>query len=169
MEFLQSHNEFLSATQNIFTNSSSAPICIELQLPTDVIHRSACIRTLGHLSQHWSRWRHLLQSISQLIGTKRLAFMLCPEIYEQLKARLGAYVCVRVRAWMHTLAAYAHLTDGKRSGWCAYWRLTSSSLSSTPCVPVSPPSIHLSLNPSPSFKSLLGNPIPFISTKRLAF
>ncbi len=69
---------------------SSAPICTDLQLPTDVIHWSACIHTLRHLSQPRSRWRHLAQSISQLIGTKRLAFMLYPKIYERLKGCVGA-------------------------------------------------------------------------------
>lgn len=106
-------------------NTGSAPICPNLQLPTDVIHWCACIHTLRHLSQHWSRWRHLQQSISQLIGTKRLAFMLCPEIYEGLRACVAA-LCVR--AQMHTLAAYAQLAVWKGSGWCAYWHLTSLSL-----------------------------------------
>lgn len=91
---------------NTLAISDSSPIYPDLQLPADVTHWSLCIHTLGHLSQLWSRWRHLQQSISQLIGTKRLAFMLCPEIYEQVKAR----VAVSVRALMHTLAAYTHLT-----------------------------------------------------------
>ena len=79
-----------------------------------------------------------------------------------LSRDLWATTAECVRPWMHTLAACAHLAVWEGSGWCAYWHLAF-------LCPISPPSIHLPLNPSPSFKSLLGNPIPFISTKRLAF
>lgn len=61
-------------------------------LHSDVIHVGArtTAHTLGRLSQRWSRWRHLPQSISWPIGTKRLAFMFHSEIYGRLWQREAA-------------------------------------------------------------------------------
>lgn len=133
---------------------TSAPIRYTAQKPqlvTDVMHRGACIRTPRHLSQHWSRWRHLLQSISQLIGTKRLAFMLYSDIYERLKACacVGVYcMYVYMHVHMHTLAADAHPSSLK--GIRLMCLLTPHLLHSLPpALPPSPP-----LVPSPLPQSI---------------
>lgn len=76
---------------------------------------------------------------------------------------------VRPHAWMHASAVYMPTSSWERNQADVCVDTPPPSHFFPSLCSFSPPAIHLSLNPSLSFKSLLGNPIPFISTKRLAY
>lgn len=117
--FKVSHNEFLSAKRYIFNTG----LCTNLHRPTAPnwcntlecmhMHPQAFITALVkvetspaiHLSAYWHQ---------------RTCFYALPRDLWATKAERA-----RVRAWMHTLSAYAHLVVWKGSGWCAYWHLAS--------------------------------------------
>lgn len=145
--------------------SSSSNSCAAPLLQPVVIHWSAFTHTLGHLSQRSVKVETSPTIHLPVYWHRKTRFY---ALARDLWAATAASGCVCVHSWVHVVVTCAHLS--LRKDQVDVLIDTSPPSLSHPCPrPLSPPANRPSLNLSLSFKSLLGNPIPFISTERLAF